>query len=128
MSQGLERLARRAAHVHRRDGGVAERQHRGAELILAEAADVIEVAELGQGMGEAGDRRLGQAGAMSDLLVAEHAFAGMEGAQDVQPPGQGGDELTVLGGASFAEAALGGALQGGGSRDEVADIAHGRLS
>jgi exodeoxyribonuclease VII small subunit len=51
----------------------------------------------------------------------------VEGAQDVQPTGQGGDELPVLGRDSLAETTFGGALQGGGSRDEMAYIAHGRL-
>ena len=65
---------------------------------------------------------------MGDLLVAQHAFAGMEGAQDVEAAGQRGDELAVLGRDSLGEAVLDGALQGGGSRDEMADITHGRLS
>ena len=44
---------------------------------------------------------------MGDLLVAEHAFAGMEGAQDVEPAGQRGDELAVLAGAALGETVLG---------------------
>jgi hypothetical protein len=96
MRELLERLARGAAHVHARDRRIAQRQHRGAQLVLAESANVVEVAELGQRVGEAGHGRLGQAGAVGDLLVAQHAFAGMEGAQDVEATGQGGDELTVL--------------------------------
>jgi hypothetical protein len=40
-------------------------------------------------VGEARHGRLRQAGAMGDLLVAQHAFAGMEGAQDVEAAGEG---------------------------------------
>ena len=64
---------------------------------------------------------------MGDLLVAQHAFAGMEGAQDVEAAGQRGDELAILGRHALGETVLDRALQGGGSRDEVADIAHGRF-
>ena len=120
----LERLTRGAADVHAGDRGIAQRQHRGAQLVFAEAANVVEVAELGQRVGEAGHGRLGQAGAMGDLLVAQHAFAGMEGAQDVEAAGQRGDELAVLAAAFLGEAILDGALEGGGSRDEMTDIAH----
>ena len=76
-------------------------------------------------MGQAGNGRLGQAGAVRDLLVAQHAFAGMEGAQDVESAGKCRDELAVLGGDAFRKTVLDGALQGGGTGDEVADIAHG---
>src|SRR5207248_10093108 len=114
------------AHIHARDRRIAQRQHRGAELVFAEAPNVVEVAELGQRVGEAGDGRLGQAGAVGDLLVAQHAFAGMEGTQDVEAAGQGGDELTILYVASFGETVLYCALEGRGSRDEMADIAHER--
>jgi hypothetical protein len=65
---------------------------------------------------------------MGDLLVAQHAFAGMEGAQDVEATGQGGDELTVFSVASFGETVFERALEGRGSRDEMADIAHERFS
>jgi len=122
----LERRAAGAADVHARDRGVAERQHRGAELVLAEAADVVEVAQLGQRVGEARHGRLGQAGAMGDLLVAQHAFAGMEGAENVEATGQRGDELPVLGRHAFAQTVLGRALESRCAGDEVADIAHVR--
>ena len=65
---------------------------------------------------------------MGDLLVAQHAFAGMEGAQDVEAAGEGGDELAVLAAAAFGEPVLDRAFEGGGSRDEMADIAHGRFT
>ena len=81
MRELLERLTRGAADVHAGDRGIAQRQHRGAQLVFAEAADVVEVAELGQRVGEARHGGLGQTGAMGDLLVAQHAFTGMEGAQ-----------------------------------------------
>ena len=48
---------------------------------------------------------------MGDLLVAQHAFAGMEGAQDVEAAGQGGDELAVLGRDSLGETVFDGALR-----------------
>ena len=121
----LERRAAGAADVHAGDRRVAQGQNRGAELVFAETADVMEVAKLGQRVGEAGHGRLGQAGAVGDLLVAQHAFAGMEGAENVQSPGQGRDELAVLAAASVREPLLHGTLEGGGSRNEMADIAHG---
>jgi exodeoxyribonuclease VII small subunit len=62
---------------------------------------------------------------MGDFLIAQHALAGMEGAEDVEATCQRSDELAVLGRKSFAESVLEGALEGRGSRDEVADIAHG---
>ena len=83
--------------------------------------------ELGQRMGEPRHGRLGQARAMGDFLVAQHAFAGMEGAQDVEAAGERGDELAILGGRALRQTVLSGALQGGGSRDEVADVAHMRF-
>src|SRR5581483_12300071 len=67
----------------------------------------------------------GQAGAMGDLLVAQHAFAGMEGAEDVEPTGERGDELAVLGRHAFAQAAFGRALQRRSAGDKMANISHG---
>ena len=52
----------------------------------------------------------------------------MEGAQDVEPAGERGDELAVLGGPAFRKTVLDRALQGGGTGDEMADVAHGRFS
>ena len=65
---------------------------------------------------------------MRDLLVAQHAFARMEGAQDVETTGEGGDELAVLAAAALGEPVLNGAFESGGSRDEMADVAHGRFT
>jgi len=48
-------------------------------------------------VGQARDRRLGQAGALGDLLVAQAYVAGLEGAQHLQPARQRGDELPVPG-------------------------------
>ncbi len=64
---------------------------------------------------------------MGDFLVTQHAFAGMEGAQDVEPAGECGDELAILGGHALRKTVLDGALQGGGTGDEVTDVAHGRF-
>ena len=68
MGKLLERLTRGAAHVHAGDRGIAQRQDRSAQLILAEAADVVEVAEFGQRVGETRHGRLRQAGAFSTEL------------------------------------------------------------
>jgi hypothetical protein len=65
---------------------------------------------------------------MGDFLVAQHAFAGMEGAQDVEAAGQRRDELAVLAVRSLGETILYGTLEGRGSRDEMADVAHGVFS
>ena len=65
---------------------------------------------------------------MGDLLVAQHAFTGMEGAQDVEAAGECGDELAVLAAVLLGETILDGALEGRGPRDEMTDVAHGRLS
>jgi hypothetical protein len=43
---------------------------------------------------------------MGNLLVAQHAFAGMEGAQDIEAAGEGGDELAVLAAVAFGKAAV----------------------
>ena len=94
----------------------------------AKAPDVVEIAEFGQRVGEARHGRLGKAGAMGDLLVAEHAFAGVERAQDVEAAGQRGHELPVLAVAGLGEAVVDGTLEGGGPRDEMAHIAHGVCS
>ncbi len=64
---------------------------------------------------------------MGDFLVAQHAFAGMEGAQDIEAARQRGDELAILAAGPFGETVLERALEGGGSRDEMANVAHGRL-
>ena len=123
----LQRLTRGAADVHARDRGIAQRQDRGAQLVLPEAADVVQVAQLGQRVGKAGDGRLRQAGAMGDLLVAQHAFAGVEGPEDVEAAGKRRDKLAILAARPFGEAILDGALESRGSRDEMTDVAHGRL-
>jgi hypothetical protein len=52
----------------------------------------------------------------------------MEGAQDVEAAGERGDELAVLAVRSLGETILDGALESGGSRDEMTDVAHGRFS
>jgi exodeoxyribonuclease VII small subunit len=62
---------------------------------------------------------------VGDFLIAQHALASVEGAEDVEATRQRSDELAVLGRKSFAESVLEGALEGRCSRDEVADIAHG---
>jgi hypothetical protein len=64
---------------------------------------------------------------MGDLLVAQHAFAGMEGAEDVEAAGKRCDELAIFAARSLGETVLDRALEGGGSRDEMANVAHGRL-
>jgi hypothetical protein len=65
---------------------------------------------------------------MGDFLVAQHAFAGMEGAKNVEAAGQRRDELPVFAVRSLGETILYGTLEGGGSRDEMADVAHGVFS
>ena len=56
---------------------------------------VGQVAERGQGVGQAADGRARQAGARRDLAVGQ-GFAGAEGAQHLEAARQRGDELAVL--------------------------------
>src|SRR5262249_17982027 len=83
------------AHVHRREQRVADRQHRGAELVLSEPHVVAQIAELGERVGQARHRRLGQPGAHRDLLVAEQRLERREAAQDFEAARERGGELAV---------------------------------
>jgi hypothetical protein len=64
---------------------------------------------------------------MGDLLVAQHAFAGVEGAEDVEAAGKRRDELAVLAARSLGQAVFKRALESRGSRYEMTDVAHRRL-
>ena len=83
-------------HVHVGEQREPQGQHPGAELVLAELFIVIEVPHPSEGIGQPGDGRFRQAGALGDLLVAQMAIPRLEAAQDLEPARQGGDELAVV--------------------------------
>src|SRR5260370_839512 len=101
----LAQKPRARPDVHGREQRIADRQHRRAELVLAQAHVVAQVAELGEGVGEPRNRGLGQAGAHRDFLVAEQRLERREAAQHFQAAREGGGELAV-GPLALAKSAL----------------------
>src|SRR5256886_17591227 len=71
------------------------RRPRRAELVLAQAHVVAQVAELSEGVGEARDRRLRQPGAHRDLLVAEQRLERREAAPYFEASRQRGGKLAI---------------------------------
>ena len=108
VGQLLHERARDLADAHRGEQRVADRQHRRAELVLAEAHVVAQVAQLGERVGEPRHRRLGQPGAHRDFLVAEHRLERREAAQHLQAARERGRELAV----AFVLVAVGGSAAG----------------
>jgi hypothetical protein len=78
------------------DSSVAERQHRGIQRVFPERLVVAQVAEHGQRVSEPVHGRLRQPGALREIAIAEHRFAGPERAQQVEPARKRNDELAFV--------------------------------
>ena len=75
---------------------VAKGQHAGAQLVFSQAVRIIEVAEFGEGIGEARNRRFRDARALGHVRVRQIDFAGTKATEHFQPARQRVDELAVL--------------------------------
>ncbi|MNC63532.1 hypothetical protein D3C75_1136590 [compost metagenome] len=75
--------------------GVTQGQHAGVDGVFAQIVQVLQVAEAGQGVGQARHRGFRQAAARRQFLVTQVPFAGPEATQQLQATRQGGDELAV---------------------------------
>ncbi len=96
LGEGLHERAGDAPHVHLGEQRVTETDDGGAEMVAVDVVVIAQVTELRQGVGEPGNRRLGQPGAFGKLGVAEIALPGGEAGQDLQSARQGADEFAVL--------------------------------
>ena len=92
---------RELAHLHVRQHSIAERQHRGAELVFAQPGNMIEIADLRQRISKPRDGRLRQARELRDLVIAERAGTGLKGAQDIETTSKRRDEFASLLGNRF---------------------------
>src|SRR5687768_10249430 len=93
----LHQGAGHLAHVVAGEEVLAEREHADAERVLLLLREVLEVAQLGERVGDARHRRLGQPRALRDFLVAQRPLPALEGAQDRERARDRRDEVAVAG-------------------------------
>src|SRR5688572_25031158 len=95
VGEALHERASHLAHVEAREIALPQGEHADAERVLLLLGEELEVAEPGERVGDARDRRLGQPRALRDLLVAERPVAPLERAQDGERARDRGDEVAV---------------------------------